>query len=151
VNFIKKINSTPKEISADLEMLGQWARSDRSRVSLKASTASRSLELARLRPHTAIKVQAAVGSAYRVLLPDGLIGYVPSRHIESIASSLETRQADLSHEVVAAPTALSEVVEKIDGGEEFKVLGHFDGYSLVKTQKEKLGWLLIPSEPGSSK
>jgi hypothetical protein len=150
VNFIKKIDSTPKEVSADLEILGQWARSDRSRVSLKASMASRSLELARLGPHTAMKVQAAVGSAYRVLLPDGLTGYVPSRNIESIAQSLETRQADLSHEIVAAPTALSEVVEKINGGEEFAILGHYDGYTLVKTQKERMGWMMIPQESGSS-
>jgi hypothetical protein len=151
VNFIKKINSTPQEISADLEILGQWARSDRSRVSLKASMASRSLELARLSPHTAMKVQAVVGSAYRVLLPDGLTGYVPSLNVESIAQSLETRQADLSQEVVAAPSALSEVVEKINGGEEFAILGHYDGYTLVKTQKENMGWMMLPQESGSSK
>jgi len=151
VNFIKKINSTPKEISADTELLGQWARSNQSRVSLKVSTTSRALEIARLSPHSAMKVQAAAGNAYRVILPDGLSGYVPARNIESIAQSLETQRADLIQEVRAAPRQQAAVVEKINGGEEFAVLGHYDGYMLVRTHKDKVGWLMISAEPGSSK
>jgi murein DD-endopeptidase MepM/ murein hydrolase activator NlpD len=152
VNFIKKINSKPNEISADIELLGQWARSNRSRVSLKVSTASRSLEIARLSTHSAMKVQAAAGNAYRVILPDGLSGYVPARDIESIAQSLETQRADLIHEVKSAPIASAVVVEEIDGGEEFAVLGHYDRYLLIRTPSDKLGWLMIPAaEPGSSK
>jgi hypothetical protein len=152
VNFIKEIDSTPKEVTADLSVLGQWARSNRSQVPLKASTASRSLEITRLDPFTAMKVQAASGDTYRVLLPDGLTGYVPSRYIESAAEMLETQQADTVHEVIAAPMALAEVVEKINGGEEFAVLGHFDGYMLIRTQMDNLGWLMSSSaESGSSR
>jgi len=151
VNFIKKINSTPKEIKADMEILGQWVRSDQSKVALKASSASRSLEIVRLSPYTAMKVQAAAGDTYRVLLPDGLTGYVPARNIESIAQSLETQHADLIHEVRAAPMAQAVVVEKINGGEEFAVLGQYDGYMLVRTSKERLGWLMSAAEPGSGK
>ncbi len=152
VNFIKKINSSPEEISADTGILGQWARSNRSRVPLKSSTASRSLEIARLDPYTAMKIQAAAGDAYRVLLPDGLTGYVPSRFIESATETLEIQQADTIHNVMAAPMALAEVVEKINGGEEFAVLGHFDGYMLVRTQMDNLGWLMAsPAESGSSR
>ncbi len=151
VNFIKEINSTPREITSDLGVLGQWARSKQSKISLKASTASRSLEIARLNPNSAMKVQAAAGDTYRVLLPNGLSGYVPSRNIESITQSLETLQADLPHEVMAAPIERAAVVEKINGGDEFAVLGHYDGYLLVRTRMENVGWLMIPAEPGSSK
>ena len=152
VNFIKEIDSTPKEITADMAMLGQWARAKKSLGTLKASAASRSLKIARLNPYTVLKIQAAAGNTYRVLLPDGLSGYVLSRNIESITQSLETQQADLSHEVREAPMANAVVVEKINGGEEFVVLGHYDGYMLVRTHKENMGWLMIPAaKAGSSK
>ena len=150
VNFIKKINSTPKEISADTELLGEWARSNQSRVSLKVSTTSRALEIARLSPHSAMKVQAAAGNAYRVILPDGLSGYVPARNIESIAQSLETQRADLIQEVRAAPRQQAAVVEKINGGEEFAVLGHYDRYLLIRTPNDNLGWLIIPAADSDS-
>jgi murein DD-endopeptidase MepM/ murein hydrolase activator NlpD len=151
VNFIKKVNSTPKEITADLKVLGQWARSKQSLVTLKASTASRSLDLVRLSPYSAIKILAAAGDTYRVLLPDGLSGYIPSRNIESIDESLEVQQAELVHEVKAIPMEQAPVVEKINGGEEFAVLGHYEGYWLVRTQKEKVGWLMIPAESTSDR
>lgn len=143
VNFIKKINSTPKEITADLGVLGQWARSKQSSVTLKASTASRSLEIARLSPFSAMKVQAAAGNSYRVLLPNGLSGYVPSRNIEPITESLAMQQADWDHEVRAAPLEQAPIVERINGGEKFSVLGQFSGYWLVRVHQEMLGWLPI--------
>jgi hypothetical protein len=152
VNFIKEINSTPEEIKVDTEILGQWARSNRSLVSLKATGASRSLKIARLKPHTAMKIQAAAGDEYRVLLPDGLSGYVPAGQVELASNSLEIHQADAVQEVRAAPNDYASVMEKINGGEEFAVLGHYDGYLLVRTHQEKIGWLMSPAaEAGSSK
>ena len=151
VNFIKKINSIPKEITADMAMLGQLARSKQSMVTLKASAASRALDITRLSPNSALKVQAAADNTYRILLPDGLSGYVPSRYVELAAETLEFQQADTVQEVKAAPMEQAPVVEKINGGEEYAVLGHFAGYMLIRTQKEKVGWLMIPTEPSSSK
>jgi murein DD-endopeptidase MepM/ murein hydrolase activator NlpD len=151
INFIKEINSTPKEISADTAMLGRWARSKQSLVTLKASAAARALEIARLASYSALKVQAAAGDTYRVLLPDGLSGYVPSSQIELAFEMLEIQQTDTVQEVKVAPMGQAVVVEKINGGEEFAILGHYDGYMLVRTQKEKVGWLMMPAAPSSSK
>jgi len=151
VNFIKNINSTPKEITADPAILGQWARSKQASVSLKATVNSRSDEIARLDPHSAMKVQAASGNTYRVLLPDGLSGYVSSRHIELAAETLEIQQADAGQEIKAAPMENAVIVEEINGGEEFSILAQFAGFWLVRTHKEKVGWLMIPAVPGSGK
>jgi hypothetical protein len=145
VNFIKEINSTPKEITADMTMLGRWARAKQSNVSLNASAASRSLKINRLNPHSAMKVQAASGNMYRILLPDGLSGYVPIHSIESVEETLEIQQADTIQEVKAAPMEQAIIVEEINGGEEFSILGQFDGYWLVRTHKENVGWLMIPT------
>jgi murein DD-endopeptidase MepM/ murein hydrolase activator NlpD len=151
VNFIKKINSEPQKITADLDALGQWARLKQSSVTLKASVSSRSLAIVRLSPYSAMKIQGAAGDRFRVLLPDGLSGYIPSREVESIAESLAVQQAGWAHEVRSAPMEQAAVVETIDGVEEFAVLGHFNGYLLVRTQKENLGWLMASADPGSSR
>jgi len=145
VNFIKEINSTPKEITTDMAMLGRWARAKQSNVSLNASAASRSLKITRLNPHSAMKVLAASGNMYRILLPDGLSGYVPIHSIESVEETLEIQQADTIQEVKAAPMEQAIIVEEINGGEEFSILGQFDGYWLVRTHKENVGWLMIPT------
>jgi len=151
INFIKKINSTPKETTADMAMLGQWVRSKQVSISLKASVNSRSDEIARMVPYSAMKVQAASSNTYRVLLPDGQAGYVPSRHVELAAETLEIQQSDAVQEVKVAPMEQAVIIEEINGGEEFSVLGQFSGYWLVRTHKEKVGWLMISTEPGSSK
>ncbi len=143
VNFIKKINSTPKEITADMAVLGQWARSKQSTISLKSTANPRSNEITQLDPYSAMKVQAASGNAYRILLPDGLSGYVPSRNIELAAETLETQEAVIVQEVKAAPMEQAAVIGEINGGEEFSVLGQFSGYWLVRIHEEKLGWLPI--------
>jgi hypothetical protein len=151
VNFIKKINSEPRKITADLDALGQWARLKQSPVTLKASVSSRSLAIVRLNPYSAMKIQGAAGNSFRVLLPDGISGYVPSGEVESIAESLTVQQAGWAHEIRAAPVEQAAVVERIKGGEEFAVLGHYESYILVRTEKENVGWLMIPAEPGTSK
>jgi hypothetical protein len=120
-------------------------------VTLKASAASRALEITRLGTNSAMKVQAAAGDSYRVLLPDGLTGYVPSRQTELASETLEMQQADTIQEVRVAPMAQAAVLEKVNGGEEFAVLGHYDGYMLVRTHKEKVGWMMMPAAPSSSK
>jgi len=151
VNFIKKVNSAPEEITANLDMLGQWARSKQSMISLKRLAASRSKEIARLNPYSVMRIQAAAGRTYRVLLPDGLSGYVSARNIESTAQSLTTQQDDWPHEVREMPMKNAVLVEKINGGEKLAVLGQFEGYWLVRIHKEKVGWLMNPAIPGSSK
>jgi hypothetical protein len=151
VNFIKEINATPKEITADLAMLGRWARAKQSNVSLNASAVSQSLKITRLDSQLAMKVQAASGNMYRILLPDGLSGYVPFHSIESAEEILEIQQAEIEQKVKAAPMEQAVIVEEINGGEEFSILGQFDGYWLVRTIQERLGWVMISAEPISGR
>jgi len=151
VNFIKEINTTPKEITADLAMLGRWARAKQSNVSLNASAVSQSLKITRLDSQLAMKVQAASGNMYRILLPDGLSGYVPFRSIESVEETFEIQQAEIVQEVKAAPMEQAVIVEEINGGEQFSILGQFDGYWLVRTIQERLGWVAIPAVPPSGR
>ena len=69
--YITKINETPRTVSADLEMLGQWARSKEPNISLRSSASRRAEQIQALDQYSPMKIQAAVYRWYRVLLPDG--------------------------------------------------------------------------------
>ncbi len=140
-HFINKIDSAPDEIRVDLKMLGQWTRSNSLSISLKSGPSSRSQDLARLEKSSAMKVLAAAGSMYRVMLPDGRTGYVPARNLELAQETLVTQQAEIPKMVKDAPMDNAIVVEEIEQGEEFSILGQFEAYWLIRTRDDKLGWV----------
>ena len=84
---------------------------------------------------------------YRVLLPDGITGYIPARNVESISEHIELQEAHSYQAVKASPVEEAAAMELIDIGDEFSVLGEYDGYWLVRTQQGSTGWMQIPAEP----
>ena len=146
-NFINKIDSEPPPVAADLEALGQWVRSKAPDTAVKSSIKSRSPKIASIDRFSPMKILAAAGRMYRVLLPDGITGYIPARNVESINETLELQEAHNHQAVKASPVKEAAAMELIDVGDEFSVLGEFEGYWLVRTQHGSTGWLQIPSEP----
>lgn len=144
-HFIAKTNSTPEKIVADLEMLGQWTRSNSRSTVLRSTASPRSQDVARLGRYSAMMVQGAAGNMYRVRLPDGRIGYVQARSIELAQETLETQQAENLSIVKDAPMEDAIVVEEINAGEEFSILGLFEAFWLVRTDQDRMGWMLTSS------
>lgn len=140
-NYIKKINSVPENISADLEMLGRWTRSKNQKISLKASLNSDNQQRIQLDRYSAVKVLAAASNMYRVHLPDGISGYVSARSVELAEEILEYRQADHAYAVMDSPMEHAVIMEQIGMGEEFSVLGQFEGFWLIQTNHGIVGWL----------
>jgi murein DD-endopeptidase MepM/ murein hydrolase activator NlpD len=143
-HFITKTDSTPGKIVADLAMLGQWTRSNSLSAFLKSLPDSRSSDLARLDKFSVMKVLAAAGAMYRVLLPDGRTGYIRARSVESAQKMLETQQAKVSRMVQDTPVENAAVVDEIKAGEEFSILGKFEAFFLVRTSRDRMGWMLTP-------
>jgi hypothetical protein len=130
-----------------VEMLGQWTRSNSQSIPLKSMSSSRSQDLTRLEKFSAMKVLAAAGNTYRVLLPDGRTGYVPARNVELAQETLGTQQAKMTQIVKDAPLENAVVVEEIKAGEEFSILGQFEAFWLIRTSTDNLGWVFT-SSPG---
>ena len=146
-NFINKINSNPSPVASDLEVLGQWVRSKIRDASIKFSPKSRSPKIAAIDRFSPMKILAAAGRMYRVLLPDGITGYILARNVESIDETLELQEAHNHQAVKASPVEEAAAIELIDVGDEFSILAEFEGYWLVRTQHGSTGWLQISSEP----
>ncbi|MCJ7582657.1 MAG: M23 family metallopeptidase, partial [Candidatus Aminicenantes bacterium] len=58
--YITKIKDTPRSVSADLEMLGRWARSKEPNISLRASASGRADQIKDLNQYSPMRIQAAV-------------------------------------------------------------------------------------------
>lgn len=143
--YIIKIKDTPRSVSANLEMLGRWARSKEPDISLRTSASRNADRIKALTQYSPMRIQAAVYRWYRVLLPDGTTGFVYEDSIEPVDESLENLEAFSNQEVRETPYMNAPTKEVLGTGDMFAVLGSFEEYWLIRTYKGNTGWISIPS------
>ncbi len=149
--YLTKLETTPRTVSANLEMLGGWARSTEPDVSLRAAADGRSDRIKALDQYSLMKVQAAVYRWYRVLLPDGTSGFVYEDSLEPIDASIENLQAQTNQEMRETPFPYAPAKDVLSTGNIFSVLGSYEGYWFVKTHQGNTGWISISSAPLNDK
>ncbi|MFA9453573.1 MAG: peptidoglycan DD-metalloendopeptidase family protein [Candidatus Aminicenantaceae bacterium] len=140
VDFLRETNDVPTAVTADLQILGQWVRARIGRTSLRTSPADRSTELVEVDPFTPMKVMAAAADHYRVLLPNGLSGYISPERIESTGESLQSQTADQPLPITASPESDSLEIGRIPSGAVVDILALFQDYWLVRTAEGLTGW-----------
>ena len=145
VDYITQPKGKLSPLTVDLEALGHWMRVQESSLHVNISYDSRSERVASLGLHSPIKVLAAAGDRYRVLLPDNRSGYIFADSVESLNETLEHQVISFSHAIKEAPREDAATVESICAGEEFSVLAKFEEFWFVKTQQGNRGWLQIPT------
>jgi murein DD-endopeptidase MepM/ murein hydrolase activator NlpD len=139
--FVYRSRAQPAAITADTAELGRLARS-RSRVSIVASPVARAATISTLAGATAFRVDGAVGGWFRVRLPDGTAGYVPSRLVESIERPVGRTDVALGTPLRDRPAADAAIVATSQGGA-LSVVGQFADYALVETGDGQTAW--VPS------
>ncbi len=144
MNFILKVNDTPKPVTADIQALGRWARTLENSTSLSTSSGSPESEEITLEQNTPVQILAAVADMYRIQLPDGETGYINSSRIESLEGSLETQALPTAQSLKVAPHDTALAMEAIASGEEFAILGEYRGYWFIRTDKGRTGWMAVP-------
>jgi hypothetical protein len=92
-----------------------------------------------------MKVLAATANMYRVLLPDGKMGCVAARSVESVETSILQKTASVTRAVRETPLNNAATMGLIDPGEDFFVLAQFTEYWLVRTQTGLTGWMQVTS------
>ncbi len=151
MNFILKVDDTPKSIIADTRALGSWVRTVVSTTSLRNSSGSLEREMTTLEQNTPVQILAAAADMYRIQLPDGETAYINAGNIGSVEGGLETQSLPTSQSLRVAPheTALS--IKVMASGEEFSILGEYQDYWFIRTGKGHQGWLAAPqSSPSQS-
>ena len=91
-------------------------------------------------------MEGASGALYRVRLPDGSQGYVAARltagEPRTLASALPAR-ASQAGAILERPVAGAGVIDSVPSREARStlVIGRWDDYLLVRTERGRLGWL----------
>ena len=80
--FIARTQMAITPLTAGMHNLGRWVRSTAPQLALRESADLRSGEKLLLDRHSSMRILAASGGMYRVLLADGLSGYVPAEGVE---------------------------------------------------------------------
>jgi SH3-like domain-containing protein len=90
-----------------------------------------------------VRIIAAVGSWYRVRLPDGATGYLASGQTEPIERAVRTASPEQSRPLLARPIVgpgPHDVIAEVAPGEPMSVLGYYAGFALVRA-RGGAGWV----------
>lgn len=125
------------------ERLGHWARVSTESATLRAGPRSRAQALASLPRHTPVRLAAGSGGWWRVRLPDGLMGWLPSSATENAESAVreEVLAALNPVPIRAEPAPEAPVVQPLPPGSRVAVWGEFSGYLWVRAGDGRPGWL----------
>ncbi len=133
--------SAPPPFTGDPGLILRSVRVTRAGARVRALPTTRSEVQVELPLHTILQVKAGTGAWYRVVAPDGTVGFVA-------ASLTEPAERPIRREVVAsgarlltepAPTALA--VDSIAAGADLPVLGTFGEFAFVQGPSGRTGWL----------
>lgn len=145
--FIDTRTTEPPRLTADTSALGGLRRvAARSGATLAATPDPVGPRAALLPADAPLRVEGAVGGLYRVRLPDGREGFLAARltsgEPRSLASALPARRAS-DRSVLERPESGAGVIDSVPSAEarSTQVIGRWDDYLLVRTERGRLGWL----------
>jgi murein DD-endopeptidase MepM/ murein hydrolase activator NlpD/SH3-like domain-containing protein len=139
--FVYRSMARPAAVTADTAELGRLARS-RARVAMVAAPAPRAATIADVAAATPLQIDGAVASWFRVRLPDGTAGYIPSRLVESIDRPVRRTAVATGTPLRDRPAPDAAVIAMAQGGA-LPVVGEFADYALVETGEGQTAW--VPS------
>jgi murein DD-endopeptidase MepM/ murein hydrolase activator NlpD/SH3-like domain-containing protein len=143
--FVYRPGGTVPRLVADTTRLGTWSRTPNERTLLRAAPDTESQPVMPLPRHTPLRIIAAVGSWYRVRLPDGATGYVASRLTEPLERAVRTASRDQPRQLLARPVEAprpQDVIAEVSAGEPVSVLGYYGGFALVRAREGgSWGWI----------
>ena len=120
INFIKETNTEFPLITANLEPLGNWARTSKTTFLKYPRVSAAAIDT--LTEHQSMKIIGAVKSSYRVELPNGTIGYIEAANIEPATVPITSRTALESHSLLDKPIDGAIAKESLVAGENLAIL-----------------------------
>ncbi len=139
--FLYRPSQTLPDASAPLEYLGAWTRTVDAGIRLREGPSSRAEVLSELEESTPLRVLAASGSWYRVRLPNGRDGFVAARLTEAVVQPLRSQFVESASALFSSPSPVAPVMEDVEAGTEFAVLGSYEGFLYVQSADGSTGWL----------
>ncbi len=139
--FLRTPRRTLPALSADLARLGSWGRVTEEGLRLRAAPDGRATVVDELPRHTAVRIVGAAGSWYRVVLPDGGVGYLSAERTEALDGPVGQTVAQSDRSGRSRPADDAPLVEVIAAGSTVPVLGRFGDYWMVRPDSGHAAWV----------
>ncbi len=141
-DYLFEDGKSPKSPLVDLDLVGAWGRNAGAETELEPGDPEAVVAVQGIAAHTPLKIEGAVGSLYRVRLPDGMRGFVPGSAVEPL-QPLQTVRAERDLAVLDSPSSYGLEILQVPSGADLIVLGQFRGFRMVSTTAGRIGWARI--------
>jgi len=133
--------TTLADFSGDQSLIGSLVRVTRAGARARSLPSTGSSVLAELPLHTPLQVDAGTGEWYRVLAPDGTVGFVGASLIELADSPIRSEVVAGGAALLTDPASTAVALDRIVPGAEIPVLGAYGEFLFVRGPSGKVGWL----------
>jgi len=144
--FVYRPRVTEPRLAVDTARYGDWVRTRSEGVVLRPGPEAGDREGVLLPRYTAARVVAAVGSWYRVRLPDGAMGYLSAAGAEPVAVAVGDSDGARGTNVLSNLTSREypeTILATTQPTSSLAVHGRFQEYLLVRTRDGISGWLRL--------
>jgi hypothetical protein len=136
---LHRLPTTPASFTGNQDLIGKFVRVNRDGSRIRALPTTRSSILAELELHTPLQVEAGTGVWYRVILPDGTIGFVAERLTEPLDSPIRSETVASAATLLTDPASTAVAVDSVAAGAEVAVLGAFEEFLFVRGPSGRFG------------
>ena len=140
---LQSVSSTPPRLTADTSGVGGWARTTVSGLRMRETPSTRGNVIRELDQYTPMLVVGGAGGWYRVVLPDGMLGFVVARSMESASRPLRNAELADGGVLLDRPAMGGAVLDSLGPGGTVLVLGSFGRFLYVQSPRGRAGWLVL--------
>jgi len=141
--FVHEPEETPPRLRADTTLLGRWTRIAARQASLLRAPSNDASVQATLPQHTALRILAGSNRWYRARLPDGMLGFIDARFVESLQAPLRLAAVASGRVLQAAPNVAAPSIDSLARGVSVPVLARFESYAQVIAPSGRTGWVIL--------
>jgi murein DD-endopeptidase MepM/ murein hydrolase activator NlpD len=128
---------------ADETFVGHWMRVGGTSLSMRDSLSGKAKVITKIERDSVFRVLASSGRMYRIVLPNGVSGYIRAEYAVGTQEPLHTDTASVTLELSEKPGINGSICSVIESGETYAVLGFFEALQLVQSRTGDLGWMKI--------
>lgn len=138
--FVDPLIPPVPKISSDVDKLNATMRTTAKELTLSGTQPMSNT--ATLKQHTVVRVLAASSNYYKIELPNGGSGYVPSKLLTEVKPIKTRKITSAKTSLLDAPNLAAGVKVALSPGQTVSVMGSFEDFELISTSDNIVGWVM---------